>query len=461
MRRGKQEEKAEKFLCLTGLSRYHHCHATVYTFLLSGQKTSSMTSRNITLLNGMLTIVSLLFLFPGCIKDHVKKTETYTYTISTPVYKTRAEVFASLNGNITEPVQTAGKLYIKDRYIYLNEVEKGIHIIDNIDPSGPKQVAFLNIPGNMDIAVKDNILYADTYTDLLAIDISDPKRATVTKAIQNFFTGRYYIPDANMTVTAVIKKDTTITVDTYYPDCMNCTYELASSSAPGYTVPKSNGTAGSMASMVLMNDHLYALREPHSMGIINIASASAPRLDTTFSAGFDLQTVFPFEDKLFLGSMSGMYMYDMTNPVAPVKLGEFSHGRACDPVVTDGNYAYVTLHEGTSCGGSANELDVIDIKNLMDPVLVKAYDLTRPTGLCKDGNLLFVCDGNSGVRLFDATAPGNLKQLNQIEVNDSYDIIAGNHHAMVVARDGLYQYDYSDVKNIRKLSFYAITNDRQ
>jgi len=421
-----------------------------------------MTSKNITLLNGMLTTACLLFLLPGCIKDHIKKTETYTYTITTPVYKTRAEIFAAINGNIAEPVQTAGKLYIKDRYIYLNEVEKGIHIIDNIDPSSPKQVAFLNIPGNMDIAVKENILYADTYTDLLAIDISNPKKATVTNAVQNFFTRGFYNTDPGKTIVALLTKDTTVTVNTYYPNCSDCMYaQTANSSAPGYSTPKSNGTAGSMASMVLMNDYLYALREPHSMGIVNIASASAPRLDTTFNAGVDLQTVFPFEDKLFLGSMSGMYMYDMTNPVAPVKLGEFSHGRACDPVVTDGNYAYVTLHEGTSCGGSANELDIIDIKNLMDPVLVKAYDLTRPTGLCKDGNLLFVCDGNSGVRLFDATAPGNLKQLSQIEVNDSYDIIAGNYHAMVVARDGLYQYDYSDVKNIRKLSFYAITNDRQ
>jgi hypothetical protein len=414
-----------------------------------------MTSKNITLLNSILTTACLLFLLPGCIKDHIKKTETYTYTITTPVYKTRAEVFAAINGSISEPVQTAGKLYIKDRYIYLNEVEKGIHIIDNADPSSPRQVAFLNIPGNMDIAVKDNILYADTYTDLLAIDISDPKKATVTKAIQNFFTGRYYNPDQNMTIKAIIKKDTTVTVDTYYPDCANCMYEFANSSAPGYSTPKSNGTAGSMASMVLMNDHLYALRESHSMGIINIAAASAPRLDTTFNAGFDLQTVFPFEDKLFLGSMSGMYMYDMTNPVAPVKLGEFSHGRACDPVVTDGNYAYVTLHAGTSCGGAANELNVIDIKDIMNPTLVKAYDLTKPTGLCKDGNLLFVCDDNSGVRLFDASTADNLKQLNQIDVKDSYDIIAGNHHAMVVAKDGLYQYDYSDVKNIRKLSFYS------
>lgn len=130
--------------------------------------------------------------------------------------------------------------------------------------------------------------------------------------------------------------------------------------------------------------------------------------------------------------------------------------RACDPVVTDGRYAYVTLHAGTNCGGAANELNVVDIKDLMNPTLVKAYELTKPKGLCKDGNLLFVCDDKSGVRLYDATQVDNLKQLSSIDISNSYDIIAGNNHAMIVTDDGLYQYDYSNTKNIRLLSKYAL-----
>ncbi|MFT3702904.1 MAG: hypothetical protein QM802_11060 [Agriterribacter sp.] len=423
-----------------------------------------MTLKSLSSLNGIFAAACLLFVVSGCVKDHVKKTETYTYTITTPVYKTRAEVQASLNGSSSEPISTAGKLYIKDQFIYLNEVNKGIHIIDNSNPSHPTQVAFLNIPGNLDIAVKGNILYADTYTDLLAIDISHPKNVAITHSIPNFFQNRVYFNmlnvDSDMVIVGLITKDTIVTVDTYYPDCINCSYALANSPSQG-SIPKSNsgsGTAGSMASMVLMNDHLYALQEAHSLGIVDISSPATPHFDTTFFAGFDLQTVYPFEDKLFLGSMSGMFMYDMTNPTAPVKLGEFSHGRACDPVVTDGTYAYVTLHAGTSCGGASNELNVIDIKDLMNPTLVKAYELTKPTGLCKDGNLLFVCDDDSGVRLYDATNADNLTQLHKIDIKGSYDIIAGNNHAMVVTTDGLYQYDYSDVSNIRKLSFYSLKN---
>lgn len=406
---------------------------------------------------GIIIIASLVLLFSGCSKDKAGNedtTGTYTYTITTPVLKSRADVLAAINGNASEPVKTAGKLYIKDQFIYLNEVEKGIHIIDNSNPSRPQQVAFLNIPGNLDIAVKGNILYADTYTDLLAIDISNPRKVKVVKEIRNFYQRYYfYNADPEMVVAQIIKKDTTVEAGMFWADCANCMFNMASSTS----TPKSNnGTAGSMASMVLMNDYLYALQESHSIGIVNISTPSSPRLDTTFYAGFDLETIYPFEGKLFLGSMSGMYMYDMTNPVAPVKLGEFSHGRACDPVVTDGRYAYVTLHAGTNCGGAANELNVVDIKDLMNPTLVKAYELTKPKGLCKDGNLLFVCDDKSGVRLYDATQVDNLKQLSSIDISNSYDIIAGNNHAMIVTDDGLYQYDYSNTKNIRLLSKYAL-----
>ncbi|MBX3253064.1 MAG: hypothetical protein KF862_02895 [Chitinophagaceae bacterium] len=413
----------------------------------------------------------LLLTFAGCLKDSVKQTRTYTYTMLTPVYKTRAEVYGAMNSNSAEKITSAGKIYIKDQYIYLNEVDKGIHIIDNSNPSDPKQVAFLDIPGNRDMAVKDNILYADMYSDLIAIDISNPQQTTVTREIKYFFQTRYYqnptVIDNNLVIVDWVRKDTTITTTetNYNPGpCYNCIYETdalgyLSSNSSAKPAPSGGGLAGSMASMVLMNDYLYAIREPHSIGIVSIANAAAPSLDTTFYAGFDLETIYPFENKLFLGSMTGMYMYDLSNPLVPAKLGEFSHGRACDPVVTDGSFAYVTLHAGASCGGTANELNVVDIKDLMNPVLVKTYELTKPTGLCKDGYLLFICDGNSGVRLYDASDVSNLKQLNQIKVNESYDVIADNDLALVVAKDGLYQYDYSNPDNITLLSVYSISNN--
>jgi len=402
-------------------------------------------------------VTSGLMTLQGCSKDGSgTKTEKYTYTIYSPVYKSKSQVLASINGSAATTVQHAGKLYLKDNFIYLNDVNKGIHILDNSNPSHPVQVAFLAIPGNLDIAIKGNILYADMYDELLALDITDKHHAKITNTIKNFFTGRSYLGNSPTTTEDQIavdwnEKDTTVEITYGYPDCNGCMFEtLNNASKAGSTA----GVAGSMAGMVLMNNYLYAISEMHSLGIVDVSNPSSPKLDSSFFAGYDLQTIFPFEDKLFLGSAIGMFMYDVSDPEKPVSVGQFEHGRACDPVIADGDYAYVTLHAGTMCGGEQNELNVIDIKDMANSKLVKTYDLKKPTGLSKDGNLLFVCDGTE-VKVYNAANPASLVLIKQIKSNEPYDAIAANKKLLVVTADGLYQYDYSNINYIKQLSFIA------
>ncbi|HYC29855.1 MAG TPA: hypothetical protein VEB42_13575, partial [Chitinophagaceae bacterium] len=120
-----------------------------------------------------LTAFKLLFVFlvlaglQSCLKDSYTRSTTYTYY--QPVYKTTAEVRANIKSNPSQKIERPGKLYIKGQYIFLNEIDKGVHIIDNSNPANPRNIAFIDIPGNVDIAVKGNTLYADLYTDLVAI----------------------------------------------------------------------------------------------------------------------------------------------------------------------------------------------------------------------------------------------------------------------------------------------------
>lgn len=403
----------------------------------------------------IITAACIFLLLPGCSKDSDNK-RTETYTIYTdPVYKNKADVLASVNSAPATAVTHAGKLYIKDNFIYVNEVNKGIHIIDNSNATHPVQIAFLSIPGNLDIAIKNNILYADMYDELLALDITDPHHAKITNTLNNFFAGRAYVNGFPATTDQQIavdwtEKDTTIVInDQSFPGCNGCMFEDNNAGAPTASSP---GVAGSMASMVLMNNYLYAISEMHSLGIIDVSNPSLPKLDSTFFAGFDLQTIYPFEDKLFLGSAIGMFMYDVSVPQHPVSIGEFTHGRACDPVIADGNYAYVTLHTGSACGGDQNELDVINVQDITNSQLIKTYNLTKPTGLSKDGDLLFVCDG-SDVKVYNAANPSGLILLQQIQSNQPYDVIASNKKLIVVNADGISQYDYNNIFNIRLLSF--------
>jgi hypothetical protein len=89
-------------------------------------------------------------------------------------------------------------------------------------------------------------------------------------------------------------------------------------------------------------------------------------------------------------------------------------------------------------------------------VLVKTYPLTNPHGLSKDGDLLFICDGAAGLKIYNAGNASNLQMIKQITGAETYDVIAWNNIALVVAKDGLYQYDYSDVNNIQLKSKISI-----
>ena len=84
-----------------------------------------------------------------------------TFTIYKPVFKPLSEVRAEMKSTSAQEIAATGKIYLYKNFIYLNEPGKGVHIIDNSDPSQPVNFSFLPIPGNIDIAIKDNYLYAD------------------------------------------------------------------------------------------------------------------------------------------------------------------------------------------------------------------------------------------------------------------------------------------------------------
>jgi len=80
-----------------------------------------------------------------------------------------------------------GKIYTKGKYLYINESGEGIHIFDNSDKTNPKPVAFLSIPVNKDISIKNDILFADNGDDLVSIDISNPNSIKVLKRVEKAF----------------------------------------------------------------------------------------------------------------------------------------------------------------------------------------------------------------------------------------------------------------------------------
>ena len=217
--------------------------------------------------------------------------------------------------------------------------------------------------------------------------------------------------------------------------------------------PGTNGTGGSLARFVIGDNYLYTL-DNNSLRVFDISEPDNPVPGAKISVGTGIETLFPYQDKLFIGSRSGMLIYDNQKPSQPTFLSRYAHVESCDPVVVQGDYAYVTLRDGNFCRGGANLLDVVDIRNPQNPVVIQSIPMRHPHGLGVDGKDLFVSEGTHGLKVFNLKDPRNPVQTQFITGVKTYDVIplSQDKVLLVTGQDGLYQYDYRDSTQLKLLS---------
>jgi hypothetical protein len=208
------------------------------------------------------------------------------------------------------------------------------------------------------------------------------------------------------------------------------------------------GTGGSMARFAVKGDYLYTV-DMGGLNLFDISTPANPEKIKRIPLSFGVETIFPFNDMLFIGTQTGMQILSITDPAAPQHISEYEHVIACDPVVTDGMYAYVTLSSGIGCRPAVNQLQVVDIRDVTNPRLVKQYGMVNPKGLGIDKDLLFVCD--DGLKVYDASKAPILELKNHYKDVTAYDVIASNGRVMLIGTNGFYQYTYKD-ENLTLLS---------
>ncbi|MFT3945924.1 MAG: hypothetical protein QM763_03030 [Agriterribacter sp.] len=131
----------------------------------------------------LITSLCLLYIC-SCTVDPPPPKETEGYV---PVYAEKAKP-SSISFEQPRAIENAGKIYVKDHFLYQVDNGKGIHVISIADPAKPVRKGFIPIAGAQEISILNNSLYTNTYNDLLVLDIGSPENITVTKTIENAFT---------------------------------------------------------------------------------------------------------------------------------------------------------------------------------------------------------------------------------------------------------------------------------
>jgi len=392
------------------------------------------------------------------------------YEGNAPVYMTynnlRSAVKAQQNVDLKDP----GKIYYKDNYIFIVEELKGIHVYDNTDPASPVKKVFVNLPGVVDISISGYILYADSFVDLVILDVQNIDNIHEVGRVKEILP--YTVPPTdNDYPMAFVDEDKGVVIGwevktirekidnnpypwpIYYRGGMEFLDKANASGASSGVSGSGTGFGGSMARFGIKDKVLYIV-DQNTLKVFDISNKTNPAKMGDFNPGWNIETMFLSGNRMFLGTTTGMVIYDISNPLVPTSRVFFNHARSCDPVIVDDTLAYVTLRSGTTCGGTVNCLDIVNIKKISSPSLLATFSMTNPHGLGKHGDLLFICDGSAGLKIYDASDPKTLgnKLIYSYPNINAYDVIPIGNVLVMIGDNGLYQYSYSDIKNITLLS---------
>ena len=399
----------------------------------------------------LFLVLTMLFLvLQSC--DNDNDSDYVIVNVATPKYMTKEALRSSVKVTSPIPIIESGKIYVYNDLVLVNDIENGIHVIDNSNPENPKKIAFIKIEANKDMEVKGDYLYADSLMDLVIFDISDINNIREVTRLKDVFPSYVIMPfieDMVVDYGDQMPNNNEIIVGWKISEERRRIEEIEHLKTRFTDIVAfaetnaSVGQGGSLARFKIVDDYLYAV-DSHSINIFNIDQLENPQQLSSIFAGFDIETIFNRGNHLFLGSMSGMFIYNIESPASPQFVSEFQHGTACDPVVVDEKYAYITLRAGNSCGAIDSSLQIVDITDLNSPKLTKSYSMDNPYGLGIKNDLLFICDGSSGLKVYDKTNVEDIQLVNYFDNIITYDVIPLEDHLLMIGEDVLYQYTYTD-----------------
>ena len=387
-------------------------------------------------------------LFASCSSDDTSNEKAL---FAVPVIKSLVSIRNSVTVSAARQTNSDGKIYATENLLFYVVKESGVHVFNNSNPALPVNIAFINLEGVHDIAVKGNYLYADNYVDLLVFDISNITSITLVQTIENAISFSPDFPTTAEFYDYTINANLGEIVTGYRLENKNRPQGqnliMMEDAMTGILSSNGNGVGigGSYARFQINNNALYTI-DDYQLNVFNISNPVNSFFDkavymTDWFGGGQFETLFLQKEFLFVGSTSGMYTVNAEDEFNPYFVSGFSHATACDPVVVFGNTAYITVRGGSSCGAIEDQVNVIDVTDISNPTLLSTYLLNQPYGLGIRDGVLYVCCGSEGLKVLDASNSSNLTLQNTYNEN-LIDVIPLSSHLIAVGNNKIIQYNY-------------------
>jgi hypothetical protein len=404
----------------------------------------------------LATLLFCCFTLTNCNQDNDDDLFSNYVDVTVPVIQSKTAMRNSIEVFPPQSTNANGKIYVYENLLFYIAQNSGIHVFDNQNPASPQNLAFIKLEGVNDISVRDHILYADNFMDLVVFDISNAQDISLVNIQEDIlnhypaypteFNGYFqntYPDNEDEFISGYENVRLERSLVNNNPDLFFSNQESTFDGA--LTNAGNVGVGGSLAKFQIYNNALYVL-EDYKLDTFditdhtNIVHSSETFVDNWF--GGVLETTFIQKNYLFIGATTGMHIINLDDEFQPVYISSFQHATGCDPVVVEGNTAYITVRGGNTCGAIEDQVNIIDISDISNPVEHSTYYMPTPYGLGVRNQVLYVCN-DEGLHVFDAQNPENIELKNSYPANIS-DVIPLASHLVGVGENIIYQYHYTE-----------------
>lgn len=199
---------------------------------------------------------------------------------------------------------------------------------------------------------------------------------------------------------------------------------------------------GSLTRFITVGQYLYIV-DNSSLQTYSLQQPQTPQFKASTDVGFNIETIFSYQDKLFIGSNTALYIYSLSAPEKPARLAQVSYFiRGRDPAVARDSVAYSTLR-----GNFGGTLNVFNIKDPTQPFQVNALGLNSPHGLGLKDSALYVCNGASSLKVYNISKPFQpVEKYDLSSVNETFlDVIVQDKVLVCYIEGGICLLDISDI----------------